>query len=179
MQCLLLVCRRICVSLHRCLYQYGQLSMNRRHIMKTYCRTWLLFDIVVITLDWLSIIFLSRSASSFWMRLFRGVRFVRLARLVKFETMFHKYFEMGNAPSELVLLVQVFLYVGGMILFTHLLACVWYAIGLSSDKAGCTNTCRTLIYGMDISQVFIGHSVASMAPWRLRHRPQGSGALLW
>ena len=115
-------------------YINGQLSMNRRHIMKTYCRTWLLFDIVVITLDWLSIIFLSRSTSSFWMRLFRGVRFVRLARLVKFETMFHKYFEMGNAPSELVLLVQVFVYVGGMILFTHLLACVWYAIGLSSDK---------------------------------------------
>eukprot|EP00931_Biecheleriopsis_adriatica_P015307 TRINITY_DN11776_c1_g2_i1.p1 TRINITY_DN11776_c1_g2~~TRINITY_DN11776_c1_g2_i1.p1 ORF type:complete len:898 (+),score=167.57 TRINITY_DN11776_c1_g2_i1:20-2713(+) len=105
-------------------------------IAKNYARTWLAFDIIVVLIDWvLNCIPVSSSGdgrtSADYMRMGKAVRLLkllRLLRLVKAQKALADLMEQIQSESALII-VGIIKQLCMIMLFNHVLACSWFAIG--------------------------------------------------
>ncbi|CAJ1332327.1 unnamed protein product [Effrenium voratum] len=117
----------------------GTVEMRVPKIARNYFKTWFLFDIILVGLDWGLHIwnFLLTSAESgasagvafFRMaKTVRLLRFLRLLRLLKARGRMTDLLEQVQSEASLIVF-GILKLVAFIVLVNHLVACVWYAIG--------------------------------------------------
>lgn len=116
-------------------YVNSELRTDFHTIARVYATSWLAFDVAVVLPLWIVEIIGgggggAENASVF--KLFRMMRFLRLARLAKFEHYLQEALASVNS-SSLILLVGIAKLMTGMIIISHLNACIWYAVGDAAD----------------------------------------------
>jgi len=121
-------------------YHEGNLEMKPWMILRSYARTWMVFDLVVLVCDWISTIVPLLSSSSMSLeglgvsrflksaRFVRMTRLVRLLRLVKIHARVSEFLEQLQAESVRIVLGIVRLVIM-IVLANHCIACGFYWIG--------------------------------------------------
>eukprot|EP00930_Biecheleria_cincta_P025666 TRINITY_DN18230_c0_g1_i3.p1 TRINITY_DN18230_c0_g1~~TRINITY_DN18230_c0_g1_i3.p1 ORF type:complete len:701 (+),score=107.39 TRINITY_DN18230_c0_g1_i3:91-2193(+) len=119
----------------------GKLEMNFARTSRRYLKTWCLFDIIIIVLDFISVVGYIDSDVAGVLRLqkgLRGLRILRAARLLraaKVVSLLRRLSDMVNSEFGLFLLNT-----GKMILvvlfINHYLGCGWYWIGTLDYESG-------------------------------------------
>jgi len=116
-------------------YVRGMIEMRPRHIAWQYLRTWMLLDISIVVTEWADLATKGQSgtASSISvMRFFRVLRFLRLLRLHKVEAAVQE-FEARVNSNYFILVMGLTKLILCVIILNHLLGCIWYGLGRSSD----------------------------------------------
>lgn len=123
----------IFVSFMTGVYVNSELVMRPRTIARVYCSTWFVFDLLVVVPLWVveslgieSGAGAEKSTSIF--KYARMLRFLRLARLAKFEHYLQEALATVNS-SALLLCFGMFKQMSCLIMFNHINACIWYAVG--------------------------------------------------
>lgn len=104
-------------------------------IAKSYAKSWLLFDVLVVTPIWLVMLLGTESSTTNSLQAFKYVRmlrFMRLLRLAKFSRMLGEALAGINSPVIMLVLGMVKL-MGCMAVLSHVNACLWYAAGQASS----------------------------------------------
>lgn len=115
----------------------GVVEMRFREVVRRYTRSWLILDVLVVTIDWFEVFATVHSSLGYARvgkasRIFRILRLIRLMRLIK----------MGQVVKLLTerifseFLIIVFDIVKSLMIIVgvaHLAACVWYGIGAAPD----------------------------------------------
>lgn len=124
-------------------YASGLLVLDRKSIARKYATTWLLFDIGLISLDFIMAETLINPNSSgnallSSIRILRIVRSLRVLRVLKFSRLHSVIEEASIAAGKqwLVLIVAIFNTTFAMMACAHLLACFWYFLGRLRSEAG-------------------------------------------
>lgn len=123
-------------------YEDGNLILEPVKIAWNYTKTWLIFDVTVVSIDWI-ILFLAADSDaqgvhrlSKTVRLLRFLRMVRILRLAKISRMSEAVQEQIQSQSANIH-YSLFKSIFRLLLLTHLLACSWYGIGrLSGEEWG-------------------------------------------
>ncbi|CAE7618391.1 Kcnh5 [Symbiodinium pilosum] len=122
------------------LLEEGTVEMRVPKIAVQYLRSWFIFDIAVVCLDWAlhiwSFMYAANSDSgadagvAFFRtaKTIRLLRFFRLIRLMKARGRINDFVERVQSEASLIL-IGIAKLVAFIILVNHLVACVWYAIG--------------------------------------------------
>mmetsp|Transcript_107891 Transcript_107891/g.270580 ORF Transcript_107891/g.270580 Transcript_107891/m.270580 type:complete len:917 (+) Transcript_107891:146-2896(+) len=108
----------------------GDVEMNPRAIMQHYVRTWFVFDISLVSVDWVLLVVRSGNLVD-WLRFSRfrrALRLLRLARLVKHGQRFLAVTNFIQSEDSLVIFRIVWLLIA-LIAINHFISCGWYAIG--------------------------------------------------
>eukprot|EP00438_Fugacium_kawagutii_P001095 Skav236118 [mRNA] locus=scaffold1166:509950:511653:+ [translate_table: standard] len=122
-------------------YDEGALILSLRKIAKHYAKTWLLFDVALLSLDWVcrSIEWSNRGGmeSIMWSRSLRLLRFLRLMRMLRMvklrriNEVFQEFFHSQTATLYYSLLRSLI----HLCILNHLIACAWWAtIHVSSGE---------------------------------------------
>lgn len=121
----------------------GDIDMRRWPIFWTYARTWLVFDVLLISLDFYAYISAMFSADGNGTaagaarsgRIARSMRIIRLLRLVRLAKLRQLLFALQSLiDSEWVtLMLAVVRNLAVILLSNHYIACVWYLIGSNSS----------------------------------------------
>ncbi|CAJ1333902.1 unnamed protein product, partial [Effrenium voratum] len=117
----------------------GTLEMLPARAAMHYLKSWFVIDFSVVCLDWLDLVDLqsldaARLGKS--VKMLRFVKVARLIRLMRFSRMsemlgrFAVIFRTGTFPTMLGILKIM----AGMIIYGHVLACVWFRVGADSDS---------------------------------------------
>jgi len=148
----------------------GVLEMRLGKIGRHYAQTWLAFDVVVVTLDWLIVIgsFVSEARVSAdeplsYMksaRAFRFMRVLRLLRLLKVHGILTEIVERVKSETVLVL-VSIAKFIVFIMLINHFIACAWYGLG-TWEAGGATWIHAAKLPGRDI-----GYRYATALHWSL------------
>ncbi|CAK0794888.1 unnamed protein product [Prorocentrum cordatum] len=116
-------------------YINGILRMQRRQIMCRYATTWMPLDLLVVGIEWGTL----RSddddnAASMAgvVRGFKFLRFFRFLRLVKVRVIIRNLERRFNSEA-LLLSLKVLRHIASVMVLNHVLGCIWYALGNSSD----------------------------------------------
>jgi len=117
-------------------YREGVLEERLEQIARHYARTWLVFDITVISVDWCLTIAgeVSNSLASDsvgYMRfgkILRFLRMVRLLRLLKVHGLLSDLIERVHSEFCLIML-GIARVIVSIMLINHLIACSWYGVG--------------------------------------------------
>lgn len=127
------------ISFRTGFYDEGALVMTPLRVAVHYCRTWLLFDLALISLDWV-LAFMDMSDSGEgqqWSRTLRMLRFLRLIRMLRWI----KLRQANEALQDLLHSQVMSLYYGlassiaHLMVLNHLIACAWFGVHhLSSDN---------------------------------------------
>lgn len=118
-------------------YHNGRLEMSRRRIAQHYTQTWLLFDILLISLDVATAVYqfgMSESGGASVLRSMRALRVLRafrLLRLLKMSRLSAVIEEASIAAGRqwLVLVVAIVNTTLTILVCAHVLACFWFWIG--------------------------------------------------
>lgn len=118
-------------------YHNGRLVMSRRRIALQYTKTWLLFDILLISLDVATAVYqfgMSESGGASLLRSMRALRVLRafrLLRLLKMSRLSAVIEEASIAAGRqwLVLVVAIVNTTLTILICAHVLACFWFWIG--------------------------------------------------
>jgi len=118
-------------------YHNGRLEMSRRRIAQHYTQTWLLFDILLISLDVATAVYqfgMSESGGASVLRSMRALRVLRafrLLRLLKMSRLSAVIEEASIAAGRqwLVLVVAIVNTTLTILVCAHILACFWFWIG--------------------------------------------------
>lgn len=132
------------IAMSCCVGYYTKYGVELRlgRIIRNYARTWMAFDVTIVTLEWALFVFalLQEQATDYGgiagilrfnryirvARFFRCVRVVRIGKLVS--DMMAKAYE-GEMSSELTHVVaRLMLLIFTMLLVSHYVACGWFAI---------------------------------------------------
>jgi len=115
----------------------GAVEMRLRPVVRRYVRSWLLLDILVVTVDWFEVFATVHSSLGYARvgkasRIFRILRLIRLMRLIKMGQVVRLLTE--RIFSEFLIIVfdiikSLMIIVG----VAHLAACIWYGIGAAPD----------------------------------------------
>lgn len=123
-------------------YENGNLILEPVKIAWNYAKTWLLFDIIVVSIDWIILFLAADSDAQGVHRLSKTVRLLRFLRMVRILRM-AKISRMSEAVQEQIqsqtanIHYSLFKSIFRLLLLTHLLACSWYGIGrLSGEEWG-------------------------------------------
>jgi len=117
----------------------GIIEMRLRMTALRYLKTWFVFDFMVLTVDWLltMVIMLNNEGfnsewqvlrSSRWLRALRILRALRLVRCVKMFRTISYLIDSINAEG-LRARVHICCNLIAILLVSHILACIWYAVG--------------------------------------------------
>ncbi|CAJ1438422.1 unnamed protein product [Effrenium voratum] len=126
----------------------GIIEMRLRKIAWNYCRSWLVLDLAIVTIDWtLNLLEWTNSESiapgegiSFF-RIGKAVRFLRLLRLLRLLKAHGRFNELlEHVQSEFsVIVIGILKLIAFILLLNHLVACVWYWIGTMGSAEGRSN----------------------------------------
>eukprot|EP00931_Biecheleriopsis_adriatica_P098367 TRINITY_DN7230_c0_g1_i4.p1 TRINITY_DN7230_c0_g1~~TRINITY_DN7230_c0_g1_i4.p1 ORF type:complete len:1171 (-),score=189.12 TRINITY_DN7230_c0_g1_i4:173-3412(-) len=118
-------------------YEEGHLIMQPYAIAVRYMQTWMLFDFMVVGLDYLVllIVLVMRSSNIFRIvRLLRMGRMIRVAKMVSASNLSRKLDDMGAGSGMTVVVIALTIakLLFSIFMIAHLLACCWYYIGISA-----------------------------------------------
>mmetsp|Transcript_63206 Transcript_63206/g.150732 ORF Transcript_63206/g.150732 Transcript_63206/m.150732 type:complete len:1126 (-) Transcript_63206:176-3553(-) len=120
-------------------YKKGELVVRRKAAVLRYIKRWFFPNLVILLFDWLSIQLQSSKGNNPLLQLkvvrilkvFRLIKFFRLARLIKLMDKLSALVSKGARTIVQVLKIAFF-----VLIYNHLLACIWCWIGRQKD----TNT---------------------------------------
>lgn len=130
----------IMVTFFTGVYVNSELRTDLRTITRVYASTWLSFDLAVVLPLWIVEFVGSEddgASNASALKLFRMTRFLRLARMAKFEHYLQEALATVNS-SSLILLVGIAKLMTAMIILSHLNACTWFWVGNSADGGWAT-----------------------------------------
>jgi len=110
----------------------GELVEKRRMIAYHYLRGWLLFDIGVISLDWMMLLLiLTSDGDSEGLTGLQAARMFRLLRLIKLQTFEHALEDrcIAMGMQSLVLIAKMVKIILVILATSHLFACMLYFVG--------------------------------------------------
>jgi len=121
----------------------GAVVMAPGTVVRRYLRTWCVFDLMVVGLDWAELLISSGVFSMSWARFGKATRFFRIARMLRLlrlarvqdtaSTQISILLE--TLQSEKLSLMMDIMKLTVMLLgIGHLLACIWYGIGASPPE---------------------------------------------
>ncbi|CAJ1350204.1 unnamed protein product [Effrenium voratum] len=121
------------VSLFSAFYDEGALVMSLPRIAAQYARTWMLFDVTMISMDWcfriMDMVDSEQAESIMWSKSLRMLRFLRLMRMLRWvklrriNEIFQEFFH-SQAAS---LYYGLFHSIATLMVLNHLIACAWFA----------------------------------------------------
>ncbi|CAE7656177.1 HCN4 [Symbiodinium sp. CCMP2456] len=118
------------VNLNTAIYIRGRLVMHRRSILWHYSRSWMMFDVFVLSLDYGYLLLSTDVVLLRFVRILRVVRLVRIVKLSKLNTIIEE--SAASAGRQWVTLVVAITKTAVMMLTTaHFLTCAWFYIGLN------------------------------------------------
>jgi len=122
-------------------YREGVLVERLDHIARHYARTWLVFDVVVISIDWCLTIAgevgnALATDSVGYMRFGKTLRFLRMLRLLRLLKVHGLLSELiDRVHSEFCLIMLgIARVIVSIMLINHLIACSWYGIGTMGES---------------------------------------------
>lgn len=120
------------VSLLTGFYDNGTLVMVPTQIWIHYAKTWMIFDVSLITLDWTLVALGSEGAernSDQWqtLRLLRSLRLVRMLRMIKLRRAHEAFQEMLHSQAS-SLYFGLFSSLGYLLVLNHFIACGWFSV---------------------------------------------------
>jgi len=124
-----------------CLTSYsteGALIVSIRQILLHYLRTWMLFDVAVVSMDWYFLVADDLEGGEGSGRLgrvimfFRFTRSLRLIRVLKLGRIFASI-EQRLRSEAVYIYLTIVKHLTTLVLGLHVVACIWYAIGSSGD----------------------------------------------
>lgn len=122
-------------------YQQAGLELRPKQIARHYLLTWFIPDVIVVSSDWVVVAFgeasnnarLARASKT--VRAMRVLRSLRLLRLMKLRKIINDVQDHIN--SEYVhILLNIFKLLILIVFICHLIACLWYLIGMEGADAG-------------------------------------------
>jgi len=117
------------VNLNTATYIRGRLVMRRRSILWHYSRSWMMFDVFVLSLDYGYLALSTDVVLLRFVRILRVVRLVRIVKLSKLNTMIEE--SAASAGRQWVTLVVAITKTAiTMLMVAHFLTCAWFYIGL-------------------------------------------------
>ncbi|CAJ1357449.1 unnamed protein product, partial [Effrenium voratum] len=131
----------IVINLSTAVYVKGTLAVGRRDIFWAYASSWMLFDVVILSID-LILLCIGVGASDLQVlrigRILRMIRLMRILKLSKLNSMIEE-----NAASAgrqwVTLVVAITKTAVGMLVCAHFLTCFWFWVGTSIGSAGQAN----------------------------------------
>ncbi|CAE7244467.1 KAT1 [Symbiodinium natans] len=145
-------------------YENGLLVQSPSRALAHYVRTWFLFDVGVVTFDWVMLVLEGSTTSQSSLalrsigtsmgvggrvlRVARVVRIVRLLRLVKLQNLLQVVEDsLGYAYMQGMQLATAVIKALLVILFSvHVLGCFWYMVGQTSEENGMESWLTTYQY---------------------------------
>lgn len=117
----------------------ARLEMRHRQIAIHYARTWLSCDVLVIVVEWVSLLAQRLGSASILRssRTLRSLRFLRLARVTKLRHFFQGMFDILNSNVHILVFTLMGLSVV-LLLACHFVTCIWYALGSDSSDGWVT-----------------------------------------
>ncbi|CAK9066156.1 unnamed protein product [Durusdinium trenchii] len=134
----------IFVNMNTAIYsEKGEIDMRRWHIVRAYARSWLIFDVLLISLDvyaYMANLFNPDSTAAGAARsgrIARFMRIIRLLRLVRLAKLRQLLFALQSLiDSEWVtLMLAVVRNLAVILLSNHYIACLWFLIGTTGHDA--------------------------------------------
>lgn len=125
-------------------YEHGLLVESPKRTLRHYLKTWFIFDLVVVSFDWVMIVLDGVSAvgsSARIMRAFRMIRIIRLLRVAKLQNIMQLAEDaIGYERTQAFQLVMAVVKALMVILFSvHVLGCFWFYVGRMSIENGLEN----------------------------------------
>ncbi|CAE7313802.1 Cnga3, partial [Symbiodinium natans] len=118
------------VNLNTAVYLRGRLVLRRPSIMCQYARSWMIFDLFVLSLDYSYLMMAADVVLLRFVRILRVVRLIRIVKLSKLNTMIEE--SAASAGRQWVTLVVAITKTAVMMLMTaHFLTCTWFYIGMN------------------------------------------------
>lgn len=123
-------------------YSRGILEVRPLSLVKHYLRTWFILDASIAATEWVDIIVDTNDSATSTVSVLRAIRVVRclrmvrllrLLKLVRIE-MVMQDLEAQIHSNALLLLFGILKLIMGLMLINHIIACIWYWIGKSSEK---------------------------------------------
>lgn len=120
------------------LRENGLVDRNRWKIAKTYAESWMLPDIAVLLLDWAlvtandTVDFMRVGKVVRFARVVRLVRVLRLRKLISFSAQLDDLIHSPYGSALKSMLANMF----AMLVLSHFLACLWFAIGKMDPGSG-------------------------------------------
>lgn len=124
-----------CVTALAC--DNGTLERRFKQIACNYLRTWFLLDFALVALDWMEVFFSAAGGLGIARvgkasRIIRIIRLLRLLRLVRVREIFKVVLERLRS-ERLVIFAKIMKIMGILVGIAHIMACLWYGIGLDGD----------------------------------------------
>ena len=109
-------------------YVSSELKFDFGIIARSYARTWLLPDVLIVLSQWVFLALPADMGRLGWFRILKGFRALRLLRAVKMQNMVVEQLKRVNSKTCLQLAYLVEL-VFCFLILNHFVACGWYAVG--------------------------------------------------
>lgn len=119
----------------------GDLEMRVNYIVWRYLRTWFLFDVCLVFADWMQELLTEGLSTAGRMgrggkiaRITRILRLVRLLRAARLKYIVASWFENMAVSEQVSIISGITMASFAILCCMHLIACVWYGIGVSSPE---------------------------------------------
>jgi len=119
----------------------GTIEMRRHMIVRNYCRTWFVLDLLLVLVDVL--LLSSRSIALTMLTGLRGFRVLRVVKVIRAIKMSMKWGRVAEILSwffvssdRMAAMLSISHNLAVMMVLSHFVACGWYAVGHSSDGNG-------------------------------------------
>lgn len=115
----------------------GMIELQLDRIAYRYLRTWFLMDFLLVFTDWFEVVWGDGDSLGF-LRVGRGsralriIRLVRLLRLIRVGSIMILIAERVRS-ERLIILADIMKIIFAILMVAHVMACLWYGIGLDSD----------------------------------------------
>jgi len=121
----------------------GLIVMDHYKVVAHYAKTWMLPDLLIVTIDWLLISDIGSDASgmssvlqaSKSLRYLRILRVLRVLKVRKMREAIHHLDEIINSAYTMIFR-SILLNLGGLLLMSHFVGCLWYFIGDTDRREG-------------------------------------------
>lgn len=145
-------------------YSTGQLVVDRSRIAKNYATTWLLFDLIYVTVDFILVMLVS-SEGKYWPRELVSIAILRFLQMALRVVRVSRLGEMVEAlkkgmVSDVSLAKASIVQIGIQILLIHhVMACGWYYLGTMSEDgwiaiAGKSEKSKLYLYTTSLHWMF-------------------------
>lgn len=132
---------------------HGEAKMSPALIARRYLKTWFIPDLLMVTLDWASVMLLiidrhadleQQNSSSVQVRVIGIIRFtkwsrvlrlVSMARFVRFSDVFERILDRSYYSPTFLVVLQVLRLLFFIVYVNHFGACLWWGIGNISDSS--------------------------------------------
>ncbi|CAK9028889.1 Potassium voltage-gated channel subfamily H member 5 (Ether-a-go-go potassium channel 2) (rEAG2) (Voltage-gated potassium channel subunit Kv10.2) [Durusdinium trenchii] len=123
------------LNLTTAFYKNGKLVTERKEIVLHYAKTWLLFDISLLTLDFVNATTeVGELAALRYARMVRAFRLLRLLKMSKLQDILQEV-AASSGRQGVMLIIAIVNTTFIILLFAHVLTCIWYALGKAAEES--------------------------------------------